>query len=265
MNIFLHELKAVRKSTILWACSLVAVMVLFLSIFPAIAKDVDDFRKVLGSYPEGVRKALGISLDNIASLLGFYSFVFGYILLCSSIQAMNLGTSILSKEIREKTADFLLTKPVTRTRILTAKLAASVTSLILTNVIYLGAASIMASTVKDASFEWDIFLLISLTAFLVQLLFLALGIFISVLVPKIRSVLPISLGTVFAFFVVGMLSSIISDDAVRYITPFKYYDTAYIMEHSAYQGSFILLEIVLLAALGLSSYIIYGKKDIHAV
>ena len=73
-------------------------------------------KKYLKDYPEPVRKALGLSVDSISSILGFYSYIFLYITLCGAIQAMNLGTSIISKEVSEKTADFLLTKPVTRHR-----------------------------------------------------------------------------------------------------------------------------------------------------
>ena len=115
MNMFLHELKAYRKSTIIWTCSLIALVVLFLSMFPTFSKEADAFKEIMEGFPEPVRKALGLSVDSMSSILGFYSYIFLYITLCGAIQAMNLGTSIVSKEVREKTADFLLTKPVTRT------------------------------------------------------------------------------------------------------------------------------------------------------
>jgi ABC-2 type transport system permease protein len=265
MNMFLHELKAYRKSTFIWTLSLVLVVIFFLSIFPGFTKDVTDFKKLLEGYPEGVRKALGISIDTISSLLGFYSYVFGYIVLCGSIQAMNLGTSIVSKEVREKTADFLLTKPVTRTQIMTAKLLAAVTSLVFTNIIYVVAASIMASAVSKESFDMKIFILISLTAFFVELMFMALGVFVPVIVPKIKSVLPLSLSIVFGFFIINMFGSVIGEKTLRYITPFKYYDSAYIMKNSAYEASFVIIELVFIIGVTFASYIIYLKKDIHAV
>ena len=122
MNIFLHELKAYRKSTIIWACSMSVVAVLFLVMYIGVSKDAEGFKAALQGYPEPIRKALGLSLEIATTMLGFYSFMFGYIILCGAIQAMNLGTSIVSKEVRDKTADFLMTKPVSRKQILTAKL-----------------------------------------------------------------------------------------------------------------------------------------------
>ncbi|MHB8126389.1 MAG: ABC transporter permease subunit [Desulfitobacteriaceae bacterium] len=265
MNIYLHELKAYRKSTIIWTCTLTAMVILFLLIFPAFTKDVADFKKILGGLPEGLRKAIGLSLENVFSILGFYSYVFAYITLCGSIQAMNLGTSILSKEIRDKTADFLLTKPVSRTDIMTAKLLAALTSLVITNVIYLIVSSIIASAVTSEAYNVKTFLMISLTLFFIQLMFLSLGVLISVFIPKIKSVISISLSVVFGFFIINMLDSVIGDQAIRYITPFKYFDNTYIIKNASYETSFVILEIVwIIVALGMS-YFIYSQKDIHAV
>jgi ABC-2 type transport system permease protein len=265
MNIFLHELKAYRKSTMIWTFSLVVLIIFFMSMFPAFAKDAEGFKKLLESYPEGVRKAFGISLEGITSLLGYYSYSFTYVVLCGSIQAMNLGVSVLSKEVREKTADFLLTKPVTRKQIVTAKLLSVLTSLVITNLVFLAAAIMTAMTVSEKAFDMKLFLLISLTAFFIELMFLALGIFLSVILPKIKSVLPISLGTVFAFYILNMFGSVIGEKAIRYLTPFKYYDTAYIIKHGSYDTAFVLIEIVFIILAIAAGYVIYSKKDIHAV
>ena len=265
MNMYLHELKAYRKSTIIWTCSLVLIVILFLSMFPAISKDAADFKKLMEGYPEALRKAIGISIDSFFNILGFYSYIFIYIGLCGSIQAMNLGTSIISKEVRDKTADFLLTKPVTRSQIMTAKLLAVLTSLVITNVVYLAAAFLMATAVKTEDFSLKIFFMISITLFFVQLIFMVLGVIISVMLPKIKSVLPITLGTVFGFFMVGMLSSTVGDKASRFLIPFKYYDTAYIIKNSSYEVSFIIVEMIFIIVTIFASYLIYDKKDVHAV
>lgn len=265
MNIFLHELREYRKSTIIWTCSLMAIIVLLLSIYPAFSKEAEAFKKVMEGFPEPVKKALGLSVNSISSILGFYAYCFIYITLCGAIQAMNLGTAIISKEIRERTADFLLTKPVTRIKIMTAKLLAAFTSLVITNIGYVAIASIMVSIVKTEEYSYKVFFLLSLTLFFIQLMFLALGVIISVMASKIKSVISISLGTVFGFFIIGMFSSTVGDSAMRYITPFKYFDTNYIMENSSYEVSFIIIEVVFIIVAIVSSYFVYCKKDVHAV
>ncbi|MET3318549.1 UNVERIFIED_ORG: ABC-2 type transport system permease protein [Peribacillus simplex] len=265
MNMFLHELKVNRKSTIIWTLSLVAIAVLFLSIFPTIEREGEEFKKVLASYPEGVLKAVGVQIDSITSFLGFYSYVFLYIMLCGAIQGMNLGMGVLSKEIIGKTAEFLLTKPVARKEILTSKALAVVTSLLITNIVFLGAAALMANMVAKESIDYQVFFMISATNFFVQLMFASFGFLLSVLVSRIKSVLPLSLSTVFAFFILYMFGSVIGEKAVRYLTPFKYFDLAYIIRHSGYEAQYIIIGSIFIVATVAVSFIVFTKKDIHTV
>lgn len=265
MNIFMHELKAYRKSTIIWTISLIAVFALFMSMFPAFSKDADEFKKLLEGYPEALRKAIGLNLGNLFTILGFYCYALTFIVLCGAIQAMNLGTSIVSKEVREKTADFLLTKPVTRNQVLTAKLLAAFASLVITNVLYIAAAALITNQVKTADFSMNQFILLSLTMFFIQLMFLAIGIIVSVISHKIKSVLPVSLGTVFAFYFIGAISATTDDEAKRYFSPFKYFNNDYILIHSSYEASFMIVGAVIILLAVAASYFVYTKKDIHAV
>ncbi len=261
MNIFMHELKAYRKSTFVWTLSLLAIVVLFMSMFPAISRDIVDFKKLLEGFPEPVRKALGLEFENFGTLLGFYSYLFVYITLCGAIQAMQIGTSIVSKEVRDKTADFLLTKPVSRTKILTAKLLAALTTIIITNIVFLIGTRIVIAQVQTQSYSTKHFLMISVSLFFMQLIFLALGIIVSFVFPKIKSVLTVSLGTVFTFFIIGLLVSTTEDGIKRYLSPFKYVDPAYIIKNSSYEISFVLVGMgIVIISLG-TSYIIYAKKD----
>ncbi|MDP4145156.1 MAG: ABC transporter permease subunit [Bacillota bacterium] len=266
MNIYLHELRSLRKSTMIWTVALIALAAMYLSIYPSMAKDAEDFKKLLGGYPAPVRAALGINLDYITSILGFYSMIFSFITLCGAIQAMNLGVSILSKESRERTADFLLVKPVSRTTIVSAKLLAAFTMILVTNIIFYAFSSILANTVKTADFSSKLFFMINLTLFFIQLIFLALGVVVSVFFNNLKSVLPISLGVVFGTYIIGaLLAAGKNDDAARFLSPFRYFDITYIIKNSSYETTYLITGAVIVIASVIISYIIYNKKDIHAV
>jgi ABC-2 type transport system permease protein len=177
---------------------------------------------------------------------------------------MNLGTAIVSKEVRDKTADFLMTKPVSRINIMTSKLLAAFTALVITNIIYLG-LTILAAVAIVGEFSLKIFFMISITLFFVQLMFMALGFMISVIAGKIKSVISVSLSTVFGLYILGSLESIIGEERVRYFSPFRYFDPAFIIKYAAFESSFIIVGIVFIIAAIACSYLIYLKKDIHAV
>jgi ABC-2 type transport system permease protein len=234
-------------------------------MYPGIAKDAADFKKLMGGYPTPVRAMLGISLENITSILGFYSMVFAFIPLCGAIQAMIFGTSILSKETRERTADFLLVKPVSRPAIVSAKLLAAFTMLLATDALYLAGASILANMVKTSNYSYKLFFLINLTLLFIQLIFLALGVVVSMFFSKLKSVLPLSLGVVFGFYIIGALMATEKNDVARFLSPFKYFDASYIMKHASYETPYLIAGAVIVIVATAASYIIYAGKDIHAV
>ncbi|MFP3361323.1 ABC transporter permease, partial [Planococcus sp. SIMBA_143] len=80
----------------------------------------------------------------------------------------------------------------------------------------------IANIVKVEEFSLDVFFLISLTLFFTQLIMFAIGMIIAVVFSKVKSVISVSLGVVFTFFLVGMVGA--SEEATRYFTPFKYFD-----------------------------------------
>lgn len=266
MNIYLHELRSFRKGAFIWTCSMIALGAMFLLIFPSMTKDAADFKELLGAYPASVRAMLGINLEYITSILGFYSMVYAFIALCGAIQAMNLGTSILSKESRERTADFLLVKPVSRSKIVSAKLLAACTVIIVTDLVFYVVTFMIANSVATADYNRQVFLMINVTLLFIQLIFLAVGLVVSVFFTRLKNVLPISLGVVFGLYMIGALfASGVEAQAARYLSPFKYFDSFYIIQHASYELPYLLVGAVIIVAAVAVSYRVYIKKDIHAV
>ena len=266
MNMYLHELKSLRKTTIIWLCAIIAIAALYLSLFPSIANDANNaFKNMLTIYPDYFKKMMGI-VDSVTSFFGFYSMVITFVVLCGAIQAMNMGVSILSKETRERTADFLLVKPVSRTAIVNAKLLAALTMLLATDLIYYAFVCILAPIVTTLDHSEIVkFLMINATLLFIQLIFFAIGIGVSVFFNKIKSVLPISLGIVFGFYFLGALIATGKDDGSRFFSPFKYFDNSYIIQHSSYEVPYLITGAAIVVVAIAATYFIYSKKDIHAV
>lgn len=264
MNLYLRELKAYRKSTIIWTVSLAAIVVMFMSIYPSFTRDVAASKQALANIPQAVRNALNLSLSDFFTVFGFFGYLLNFVLLAGAIQAMNLGTGLVSKEDAGKTADFLLSKPIKRSTVVTSKLAAALTMLVITNAVFIGVSLGFAELVAKEAFDAGTFVLMALTLLLVQLSFLALGTFFSVALKRIKSVISVSLPTVFAFYIVGTLGSILGNDTIRYITPFKFFDTQYIIHHNGYEAVYLIIEAVFIVAAITASYLIYLRKDIRS-
>ncbi len=264
MNIFLRELRAYRKSVLIWALSLSLLSVIFLMLFPAFTKDTLASQKVIEHFPLAIRQALDISLQYFFTIYGFFAYLLTFVGLAGAVQAMNIGVGIISKEVSGKTADFLLTKPVSRAAVITSKLLAAFGLILITNIVFSLVSLVAANIISTTKFDNNIFALTSATMFLIQIFFLALGILTSVIIPKIKSAISVSLPVVFSFFIIGTLGVILGNDIVKYVSPFKFFDTNYIISHKSYDPKYLMIEAVFIVVAIAISYIVYTKKDVKA-
>jgi ABC-2 type transport system permease protein len=264
MNIYLQELRSLRKSVLIWSVSLSLVVIFYLALYPAFSRDTAIVASMMSNLPQSVIDAIGITPETFTTVLGYFTFTMTYIILCGAVQAMNIGMGVLAKEAAGKTVDFLLTKPVTRAAVITAKLLAAMTALALTSLIFFIVSGVTAAAVSPNAFDYGMFIKVSLPLFFVQVIFAAMGFAVAAVVRKIKSVLPLSLSTVFMFFIIGLIQSALKLQDLRYLTPFKYFEFGYILAHASYEGAYVLLSAVLVAVSAAVSYVVYINKDIHA-
>ncbi|QUH30679.1 ABC transporter permease subunit [Vallitalea guaymasensis] len=265
MNIYKFEFRKYLKSNIIWTISIIAVLFLFVSLFPTYSKEAEQFEKLISQFPEAFIKAMGLNNMSVSHIIGYYSFAFSYILLIGGIFAMKLGLDITSKESRDKTSDFLLVKPLRRANILTPKIMASLTHIVIMNVLFFVFAIIAVEAFKKADYNFTDFLLLTLSLFFVQLFLFSLGILIGTIVNKLKSVLPVTLGVVFGFYVLYLFNQTVEDEKYSYLSPFGFFDSGYITENSAYSVSHLITSISLTVIFIVASYVIYQKKDIPSV
>lgn len=262
MNIFKHEIKQNAGATIIWTVALMAIAALYISIYPSFAGST-DISKVLKAFPEAYKRALGVKGNSLASFTGLYSMVLNFVILTGAVQAMNLGTGIISKEVRYKTADFLLSKPIKRFNILTQKLLCAALLLIATNIVFLAVAWGLIQAVIERPFQFEVFIRSSLSLFLVQSFFFSFGFLLGVALPRVKSVIGVSLPAVFGFYVFGFLDTVMGEDKIKYLTPFKFFDLNKLTSGETYQTQSLVYLGVLLALFIGASYVVYQKKDIQ--
>ncbi|MBI4315164.1 MAG: ABC transporter permease subunit, partial [Chloroflexi bacterium] len=175
-NIYRHEFRTRLKSVVIWSLALTFLVAFFFSLFPVFADQAALMNELLAKYPPELRAAFGMDNMDLATVLGFYSFIFLFVQLCLAIQASNYGFGLVSIEESELTADFLLSKPVSRTQVLTSKLLAALTSLTLTNlVVWVSSFAAIALFRGERDYETRTLLLLLLSIVIFQLFFLSVG------------------------------------------------------------------------------------------
>jgi len=266
MNIFRHEFKMHLRSAIIWSVAVAALILIFVSMFSSFSDNAALLNEMMANFPEQLLTAFGMNGVDLATILGYFSLAFLFIQICLAIQAANYGFSLVSIEEREWTADFLLSKPVKRTQILTSKLLAVLVSLLITDVCIWVSTLVLINLFKgEATYELRALLLLMLSIVPFQLFFLAVGLVVSLLVKRVRSVTPYAMALGFGMYVLSVFGDMLGESALELLTPFKHFEPRYIIQHQAYDLPLVLITVVVIVLALAGSYLLYTRRDIPAV
>jgi len=266
MNLFLKEMRRNLVSLMVWMIAITILISVTMALYPAFLKNQSKIMGMLSIIPKEALQFKGISnFDDMLSVLGFYSVNnVIYMMVLGSIFAIVLSSNILLKEEYNKTAEYLLTRPLTRSEIFLSKMAVIFINVFLLNIVTALAGFICMGLVKNGPFSISAFLILSLYTLLLNCLFAAIGLFMSTLVKRAKPITTFSIGLVLILYFIYTLSKITEGASViGYVSPFRYADTnalssAYSMDiwYLAYFTGISLL-------LTLISYRLYKRKDIY--
>lgn len=263
MNIFFRELRANLKSLIIWCVISLLFVAVGFSKFSAYEGN-PELLAVLDGIPPAMLAAFNLNAFNLTTITGFYGVMFTYFALILSIAAVMWGSDIITKEERDKTVEFALTLPVRRSKVITGKLFAALVYCIVL-LLFTGAAVLLNATQYQTDNEFYQFVAISMLALLLlQLIFLAIGIFLGCAMKQYKrassAALAILLGTYFVSVVAGLSKDL---DFLKYFTPFKYFDAAELLHNSGIGGVYVALSIGIVAVCLVGAYVTYSRRDLY--
>lgn len=226
-NLFLKELKRNLLSLIIWAGIITLLISITMSVYRPFIENQSKVLGMLSLIPKGALQFKGISnVSDLMSVLGFYAVNnIIYMMVLGSIFSIVLSSNILLKEEYGKTAEYLLTRPVSRSEVFLSKLAVLSLYVLLLNLITSAAGFICLELFKKTGFSMKAFLILSLSTFLLNYLFAATGLFLSVIVRRSRPITTSCIGLVIIFYFIYTVSKITeSAEKLGYLSPFRYVD-----------------------------------------
>lgn len=250
-----------KTSLLIWTASIGFLLAICVFLFPEMKGQIDNVNNIfssMGSFTE----AFGMDRLNFGTLIVFMPLS-AAIFWDSAVHFMRLfcAVGILSKEEKDKTAEFLLTHPVGRKRIVTEKLIAVLIQITALNIIIyalsVGSIAFVGETVplKEIS-------LLHLAYYLLQLELSGICFGISAFLRKGSAGLGLGIATVMYFL--NLIANIADVAAfLKYITPFGYCEGADIVSNGGLDGVMVSVGAVIGIAGIIIAYLKYTKKDIH--
>lgn len=266
MTVLFFELKQGLRSTFWWCVGLGAVTFLFAgAMYPVYYDQVNVIKPLFEAIPEVVLRSLGVNLDILFTSLGFFSFVMMYLHLIAGMQGILLGLGVIGKELRLKMMDFILTRPMSRSSVFIQKLVAIFGHLTLTWLIFTLVAYLSIVSFSKDPMDLSIFAYLSVSLYAIQLLFMAIGALIATLLRKLRSVIGVGLSVVFALFIMNLMQSIFEEEWLRYLSPFQWFERGYLFSNGHFELPMVLMWLLVTIGSWIAAYVVYVKKDVHAV
>ena len=261
MTLVKHELKQGKMSLIVWAASIIFLMVICVLLFPEMKGEMDsvgDMFASMGSFTQ----AFGMDIISFGSLLGFYAVECGNILgLGGAFFAAFYAVTMIAKEEKDHTAEFLLTHPVSRVRVITEKLAAVMLQITLLNLTVL-AASLVSIACIGEEIPWKELLLLHLAYYILQVELSGICFGVSAFLR--RGSIGIGLGIATMMYFLNLIFNITKEaEFLKYFTPFAYAEGTDIVTDVSLDGGLVALGLAC-GVLGIAvAYWKYCKKDIQ--
>ena len=259
MTLFLHELKQNKTSLLIWSAVISFMLAICILIYPEMASEMDqlsDMFSNMGAFSD----AFGMSQINFGEFSGYFGIECGNTLgLGSAFFAALLGISVLSKEERDRTAEFLLTHPVKRWEIVLSKLLASLSQILILNIIVYTFCFVSTLIIGEKISADHILILVSFLILQVEIF--SICFLISAFLKK--GGVGIGIGIAVLFYFLNIVSNITPDvKFLKYFTPYAYTDSAGILNNHTLELKYVAIGVVVTVLCTVLAFFKYSKKDI---
>jgi ABC-2 type transport system permease protein len=263
MNIFLRELKANLKSLLIWSGIIALLIIMAVTKFSAFAGD-PEMLSMLDSMPPALLDALSMRAFNLTTLSGFYGVMFIYFGLMAAIAAAMWGSDTISKEERDKTVEFSLVLPVSRSRVVTAKALAALVNCILFVLVTWGISLVAVRSYNPDQTFFDFLALEMQAMFLIELIFLAVGLLLGCAMKHYKRAGSTAVAIILATYFMSILAVMDARlDFLKYFTPFKYFDAGELFRTGQMDGAYLLLSAAIIVLSVVAAYWVYNKRDLY--
>ena len=260
MTVFFHELKRGQVSLLIWSCALAFMLGICVLIYPEMKTQMSDISEMfadMGSFSD----AFGMDKINFGTFIGYFGVECGNVLgLGGALFASILGISALAKEEKEHTAEFLLTHPVSREKVLAEKLLAVFLQIIILNLVS-AIVTVLSVLAVGESVDAKVMLLLFLAYFMMQIEISAVTFGISAFLKG--NGLGIGLGIAVLMYFLNIMANLTENAKfLKYITPFGYTEGADIISNSAIEVKYLAAGLVFTVTGLVAAFLKYRKKDI---
>lgn len=263
MNIYLRELRANRRSLIVWCLGIAFLVLASMGKYAGMAGAGQSVNDLIKAMPAAMTAVMNMDGLDLADARSFFIVVFQFIILLAAVHAAMLGAVIIGKEERDRTSEFLFVKPRTRAAVITAKLLAALTAVLILNVFVIAVSAAIIGYYSDEPYMGGLMRMMP-AIFLVQLIFLSLGAACAALLGRGKASTGLATGILLFAYLLSAAIEINADlEAFSFLTPFVYFPARGMMLLGEFNMGYAALSAGLIALLTAATYFFFKRRDLR--
>jgi ABC-2 type transport system permease protein len=261
-SVFRKTLRDLGGATLAWSLGVAAIAALNVLLYPTVQR-MEGLAGLLASLPPVFKAMIG-DLEAVTRLDGFlWVKLFDPLPLLLSVFGVSHGAQLLAGEVEQKHVDLLLSRPLSRWRVVLAKFLAMAASLTLV-VLATALTVLVCARSVDAGAPAARLVIATLNALPLSWFFAAVALLASSLARRPRSAaLPAGALVVAAYVLetLRMLSPVLA--AWRPFSPYAYHKASYPLSGPADPGAALLLLALAAAGVG-AAMLVWERRDLAA-
>ena len=260
-TIFRHGLRRSRGQILGWGLSLAVLGAWIISLYPTILSMREQYRELLKSYPPEMLAFFG-GVTDLTDPVAYLDFVFfSYMPIVVAIYAILAGSGLLAADEESGVLDLILAHPISRSRLYLGRfLSLAVSVVAILALTWLGFVVLLPASGLDVGMGAMGLPFVSL--FAVLLLFGALALFLSMVLPSRGAAASVAGLALVASFFVSSLARLNPDlQAIDRVLPLHYYQGAAAVNGLDWGRLGILLGAA--AFFALLGWALFARRDIR--
>ena len=263
-TIFKTELRRTRKSLVIWSAIVGLVALLGILEYPVVGRYTGEVEKALVLIPKLAQLVFGVYNINLTEAVGYYVVMYYWTGLIVFTHAMYTGASMIAKESRDHTVEYLFTMPHTRGAIVWGKVFAGLVNVAVVGAVTIGISLLAMVPVTDDPAVFRHILVSGAGLFATQCVLMALGFLCSALFNSYRAGVLAAMGVLVACYCGLFFVQYAGRPALAFLSPLAYFDISGVV-HNGLRWAYLALAAAVVAICLVLVQRLYANKDMGAL
>ena len=263
-TIYKTELRRTRKGLIIWSAIVGLVALLGILEYPMLSQYTGEVEQALALIPKLAQLVFGVYNADLTAAVGYYVVMYYWTGLIVFVHAMYTGASMIAKESRDHTIEYLFTMPYSRGVIVWAKVLAGLVNIAVVGAVTIGISLVAMIPITDDAAVFGSILLSGVGLFATQCVLMALGLLCSALFKSYRAGMLAAMGLLIASYCGLFLVQYVDRPALAFLSPLAYFDVSGVVQNGL-RGAYLSLAAVVVALCLVLVQRLYAKKEMGAL